>query len=91
MARRASLLHSKFFECDCSRCSDPTELQTYLSAMHCQQCSSGFVLPVSPLDKTSDWHCDKCPYRVTASVIEKVIHRLKTEFDEIGPNQVEEY
>lgn len=61
-----------------------------MSALHCQQCPEGYVLPVNPLDKASEWHCSKCTYKVTASVIEKVIHRLKTEFDEIGPNQVEE-
>lgn len=90
MQRRAPLLHSKFFECDCSRCSDPTELQTYMSALHCQQCPDGYVLPVKPLDKTSEWNCNKCTYKVTASVVEKVVHRLRAEFDEIGPNQVEE-
>lgn len=33
--RRAHLLSSKYFECQCNRCSDATELGTNLSTVIC--------------------------------------------------------
>ena len=42
--RRSHLAYSKHFFCDCERCSDPTELGTYLSALKCMKCSVGYYL-----------------------------------------------
>ncbi|XP_046657363.1 SET domain-containing protein SmydA-8-like [Daphnia pulicaria] len=90
--RRAVLRHSKLFECDCSRCSDPTECSTYLSALCCPKCTTGAVLPVRPLDEAeTEWKCTRCPYNLTASVVNRVVDRLTQEFQAIGPNQVEKY
>jgi hypothetical protein len=87
------LRQSKLFECDCSRCSDPTECSTYLSALCCPKCTTGSVLPVRPLDESelTEWQCSRCPYILTASVVNRVVDRLKQEFQAIGPNQVEKY
>ena len=90
--RRTVLRQSKLFECDCCRCSDPTEYSTYLSALCCPKCTTGFVLPVHPLDeKETDWQCSQCPYILTASIVNRVIDNLKKEFEFIGPNDVEKY
>ena len=37
-ARQEHLLTSKFFTCSCERCIDPTELDTFTSAMICPSC-----------------------------------------------------
>jgi len=90
--RRALLRFSKFFECDCSRCSDPTECSTYLSAFRCQKCPSGSVLPKRPLDDIeSDWLCDHCDYKLMPAVITRMLNKLKEEFESIGSNEVERY
>jgi hypothetical protein len=90
--RRSLLRQSKLFECDCSRCSDPTECSTYLSALRCQKCPTGFVLPIRPLDeKETEWKCNLCSYKLTAVVVNRVVDKLKEEFETIGPNEVEKY
>lgn len=89
--RRALLRYSKFFECDCSRCADPTESSTYVSAFKCQQCPAGRVLPVNPLQEAeTDWRCDLCSYRITAANVAKAVTKLKEEFEAIGPNDVDQ-
>ncbi|XP_046657352.1 SET domain-containing protein SmydA-8-like [Daphnia pulicaria] len=88
--RRAVLRQSKLFECDCSRCSDPTECLTYLSALRCPNCSNGVVLPERPLDEPeTNWQCSQCPYKLTAAVVTQVIDKLKEELETIEPDQVE--
>lgn len=34
-ARRAHLISTKYFKCDCKRCADPTELGTNFSTIIC--------------------------------------------------------
>ncbi|XP_057378366.1 SET domain-containing protein SmydA-8-like [Daphnia carinata] len=90
--RRALLRQSKLFECDCIRCSDPTECSTYLSALRCQKCPTGFVLPIRPLEeKETPWQCSQCSYKLTAVVVNRVVDKLKEEFEAIGPNEVEKF
>ena len=90
--RRALLRTSKLFECDCSRCSDPTEMMTFMSALRCQKCPTGIVLPWRPLEeKETEWRCNNCPYKLTAAVVTRVVEKLKEEFEAIGPNEVDKY
>lgn len=45
-ARRHHLADSKFFECACARCADPTELGTNYSAIKCKKKDcKGYLLP----------------------------------------------
>ena len=49
------------FDCLCRRCTDPTELGTFASAIRCPVGSCpGHCLPVDCLNYTSDWTCGKC-------------------------------
>ena len=43
--RKKTIKSFWFFDCACKRCQDPTELESYLSAVKCMKCSSGFLLP----------------------------------------------
>ena len=46
--------------CSCTRCKDPTEFGSYLSALICEKCNvkkSSSILPHDPLDQDSYWHC----------------------------------
>ena len=47
--RREHLLEGKYFECDCPRCTDPTELESYTSTLKCKKCDLGFINSTNPL------------------------------------------
>lgn len=49
LVRRKYLLESKYFECTCSRCADPTELGTHMSTLKCAKCDNGVILSTAPL------------------------------------------
>jgi len=87
--RRSILRQGKYFECNCARCSDPTEGQTYVSAFKCQKCSVGNVLAMKPLEVDTDWQCDRCSYRLTCAVVDKITNKLQHQLDAIGHNDVE--
>ncbi|ODM93637.1 RNA-binding protein 42 [Orchesella cincta] len=44
--------------CACDRCTDPTELGTYISAIKCKICEDGYCLQRDPLVQDSCWECD---------------------------------
>ncbi|XP_035444047.2 SET domain-containing protein SmydA-8-like [Spodoptera frugiperda] len=79
-ARRQHLKDSKYFACKCPRCSDPTELGTYLSAMRClgdeNKPCDGIHLPEDPLDDETDWVCNKCPVRVSSSQVHMIMSQM---------------
>lgn len=61
-SRQSYLKITKQFTCKCDRCTDPTEGQTFLSALKCfdRASCSGLVLPIDPLNFTSAWKCHTC-------------------------------
>ena len=70
--RRVMLFSGKHFGCECVRCTDPTEMGSFCSALICQACCKNAsstqqtcfddiaVLPEHPLDLNSVWKCRKC-------------------------------
>jgi len=60
LSRRAHLKACKHFWCACTRCSDPTELGTMLSALKCLNGCDGAVLSTDSLDQNAPWKCTKC-------------------------------
>ncbi|XP_035790859.1 SET domain-containing protein SmydA-8-like isoform X2 [Anopheles albimanus] len=66
--RRLALKQSKHFECQCERCTDPTELGTSLSGFRCPKCRKGIVLSVQPCNPQSTLRCrqEKCGFSETA-------------------------
>ncbi|KAH9632380.1 hypothetical protein HF086_011880 [Spodoptera exigua] len=89
LKRREHIKHSKFFECSCARCRDPTELGTYASAFRCPRCA-GRVLPSAPLDPAALWHCvdNNCQYVMTAPSVQLLLKRLTDEYEQIDANDV---
>jgi len=59
LIRQELLNLGKFFHCLCARCSDPTELGTFSSALKCPTCKEP-VVTMDPKDLKSDWSCTKC-------------------------------
>ncbi|BES89117.1 SET domain [Nesidiocoris tenuis] len=65
--RRPYLAYSKHFICNCQRCCDPTEFETYLQATKCQ--CGGIMLPLDSLNFNSEWSCCGCGKREGSRVI----------------------
>ena len=55
LKRRSHLQECKFFWCVCERCTDPTELTSYSSAIQCPKCNSGIILSINPLQQEAPW------------------------------------
>ena len=61
--RRATLREGWYFDCNCTRCSDPKELGAMTSAVKCVDCTDSqqaFLLPNDSLDKDAPWQCSTC-------------------------------
>jgi len=62
--RQHILKQGKFFQCQCERCKDPTELGTFLSGLSCPHCKcvkhGAILLPQRPLQTQSPWECTLC-------------------------------
>lgn len=86
-ARRQHLKDTKYFSCRCPRCSDPTELGTYLSAMKClgdgNNPCDGIHLPEDPLDDESDWACNKCSVKIGSSQVNMLISQMGEQVDNV--------
>lgn len=50
--RQEHLKTGKYFDCDCKRCKDPTELGTNFSTFKCSKCEDGWLLWSDPLGKS---------------------------------------
>ncbi|XP_052755116.1 SET domain-containing protein SmydA-8 [Galleria mellonella] len=86
-ARRQHLKDTKYFACKCTRCSDPTELGTYLSAMKClgdgNKVCDGIHLPEDPLDDETEWACNKCPIKINNSQVNMLITQMGEEVENV--------
>jgi hypothetical protein len=70
LARRQHLQQSKCFDCTCARCSDETELGTYLGAINCSQCKksggkkNSMIISTNPLESSAPWKCEVCSHMI---------------------------
>ncbi|KAJ4438512.1 hypothetical protein ANN_14457, partial [Periplaneta americana] len=90
LKRREHLKESKFFDCTCARCSDPTELGTYAGALKCPQCA-GTVLSTAPLDREAEWRCvgPNCPgYAVPARSVTLLMDKIGDEVESLEDSDI---
>jgi len=87
-ARREHLKMTKYFDCKCKRCADPTELNTNLSTLKCIGVAGDFtspcggqVLPNNPLDHETDWQCNLCPVELSSAHVADLMSRIALEVD----------
>lgn len=68
------LCYSKNFMCGCERCTDPTELGTYLGALKCvrESCPDGRLVSLNPLKVSSVWQCDACGLKMDNVKVTKI-------------------
>ena len=79
------------FQCNCVRCSDPSELGTYTSALICSKCKpdpegdikKGRVLPLDIRKDDSNWKCESCEFQMKADTVAETITRIKAESDRL--------
>ncbi|XP_055596645.1 SET domain-containing protein SmydA-8 [Uranotaenia lowii] len=85
--RREHLKAQKYFSCTCVRCSDPTEMGTYISGLRCvgieEGGCGGIQLPIDPLKDTSDWKCDKCPVQLEVDQVNFLLSKIGEEVDSV--------
>uniref|UniRef100_A0A182R8I9 SET domain-containing protein n=1 Tax=Anopheles funestus TaxID=62324 RepID=A0A182R8I9_ANOFN len=89
LKRRQHLKEEKFFYCNCRRCSDPTELGTYCSALRCNKCRKGHILPVNPLNHESEWLCQQCPNGMSCESVIMLLEKLSRQLGCIGAKDVD--
>ena len=84
MRRREDIKRYWFFDCTCPRCSDVTEMGSFMSAVVCFACQKGYLLPIHALEYKSDWICDSCqnvvPYDLVNEVITTIEEQVKIFF-----------
>ncbi|ETN61078.1 hypothetical protein AND_007277 [Anopheles darlingi] len=85
--RLEHLQQTKMFRCECERCSDPTEYETYFSALRCSgfqkdsKCK-GYILPVDSDNwTTGDWSCQKCRGVVTGAAVGQILERARMDLE----------
>jgi hypothetical protein len=81
--RRLHLKSTKHFWCQCSRCAEPRELGTLLSAVKCAGCG-GAVLSQDPLDQMSNWECSDCGSVQKVEQVKRVHDSARMELKQIA-------
>lgn len=89
MRRREDIRKFWFFDCKCKRCSDSTELGSYMSAVTCFACKRGFLLPISALEYKSDWQCDHCQNVVPYDLVNEVISTIESQVGVIETGDID--
>ena len=79
MRRREDIRRFWYFDCQCPRCSDPTELGSYMSAVICFACKRGFLVPIDSLQYKSDWKCDSCGHVIPYDLVNEVISTIESQ------------
>ncbi|XP_038222452.1 SET domain-containing protein SmydA-8 [Zerene cesonia] len=97
LTRREYLLESKFFNCECERCADPTEMGTHLSTLKCSKCDNGVIISNNSLDNDAEWNCTdkKCCFKTSGAAMRKMLSVIQTEVDQLdsiepGPQAIEQ-
>lgn len=87
LMRRQQLKETKYFNCCCLRCEDPTELQTHFSSMRCigtdEMSCNGIQVPLNPLSDDVEWACNKCPIRVSGNNVAFLVDKMGEEIDNV--------
>lgn len=74
--RRHHLSTTKFFDCVCERCRDPTEFGTMFNALKCHRPCEGWMLPASflvPSPTGNDYVCDRCSSTRPSEEVERTL------------------
>lgn len=71
------------FACKCVRCSDPTEGNTFVSAIKCFHCEAKYMLPEESTNPESLWRCRGCDCVQPVTKIVLFLNCIEESYDEI--------
>ncbi|XP_075166931.1 uncharacterized protein LOC142239052 [Haematobia irritans] len=80
--RRKILKMTKYFDCKCKRCEDPTEFGSYLSSVLCTACEKGNVL-----HQEDKWQCESCQHIEDSKKIDQQLSDFQEEILQ-SPNDI---
>ncbi|XP_034190876.2 SET domain-containing protein SmydA-8 [Osmia lignaria lignaria] len=88
VGRRDHLRGGKYFECECSLCSDPYEMGSHMSSILCPRCRKGYMgiqnpLTRYPYEKGTAWQCDKCRRCIGGRLVRATINISRTLIDDM--------
>lgn len=83
-ARQEHLLEGKYFRCQCTRCTDPTELGTEISSLVCHKCRKGFLRHVEIEKGFKMWQCGECKLCFKDFLIDLAVEEARRRIDELG-------
>ncbi len=83
LRRRRKIYREWHFECECRRCADPTECGSFISAVKCEVCGEGDLLPEDSLNPEALWRCCRCGHAASSAVVEAVVDATEEELDAI--------
>ncbi|XP_015588876.1 protein msta [Cephus cinctus] len=91
--RRHHLMQTKYFNCACERCKDPTEMGTMFNAVKCTKGDcKGYMLPptfISNDNSLPNYLCNKCTNSVTWESIDGMMERIGIDLSEMKKDDVE--
>ncbi|XP_040568467.1 SET domain-containing protein SmydA-8 [Lepeophtheirus salmonis] len=86
--RRNQLKESKYFDCKCERCCDPTELNSHFSTLLCQailpsisKTCKGFVYSENSLNTNASWICRACGAVMSHEEVTELTQKLEVEIE----------
>ncbi len=88
--RREDIQKYWFFDCECTRCRDTTEMGSYMSAVRCLDCATGFLLPVTWDSYEPDWACDACDAVLPHAVVDDVLTTIEKQVGENAGDKLSE-
>ena len=91
LKRKRTIRNLWFFNCACSRCQDPCENNSFLSAVKCPECKNGYVLPINPMDIDLEWHCSSCGHKQSPESIQENVDGCFNKIFEVNDGDVETY
>lgn len=93
LRRRQKLKNKWFFDCNCERCQDPTELGSHVSSILCQNCSdpTATLLSSNIIEPTAEWKCTACKSSVSSEVVFEMENKIATELQEIKCGDINKF
>ncbi|XP_023334833.1 uncharacterized protein LOC111706243 [Eurytemora carolleeae] len=79
-----------FFDCQCKRCRDVTELGTHMSSIRCNICSGGFLSPEHSFLDDSPWCCDSCTNKWDKNKVTELMDTLEEDNQNLDTSRVED-
>ncbi|XP_018322202.1 uncharacterized protein LOC108734929 isoform X3 [Agrilus planipennis] len=89
--RRLILRQSKYFDCLCNRCLDPSELKTEISSLRCPRCKHGFVRPVNVDGSYNMWSCNTCQRDFSHSLVQSTIIEARALLNSLNISDIAEH